>query len=340
MRKQLLVLAGVVGLSGVAQAALTTITFGGGSTQVMVADTTGNGTTSTSGSPGANNNLVNNGTNPGGLADIVYGGVSLFNPLDAVRNSGFMVGTGNYADNYIGMPSTGNVTVTSVTNNGTQITVTGTYLNGAGGAVLGTWTRTYTFVSNDIVREVVAFTNTSGNTINNLRMHGAYDPDNGGFTQTDNSQGSNSGYAYAQGILRNNLNNPFMTAVLASNDAGLAVGFFRSQTTWGRGQSPACVGELLGTDSVDCFTGAGVSPSFADFTYGWAQQFASILNGGTVQSTVYHLFGDQNLNLTNALANIGNPPPPPNPGGVPEPSTWAMLGSALVAMGMYARRKC
>ena len=339
MKKNLMSLAGfaLVGAMS-AQAALTTITLG--NTTVSVNDQTAiSGSTAVG--AGTNGNPTGNGVNAGGLFDMTFNGTSLFNPFDAVRNNGFMVGGGNYADNYVGNALTGNVTVTGLSNpNSTTISVTGSYLNGAGGSVLGAWTRTYTLIANGIVREVVTFQNTTSGSLSNFRMHGSFDPDRGGVaavTQTANTQGNDagSGYNFARAVLDNGIN-----TFLASNDVNVRVGFFWGAN--GLGMTQSCVNSLVsGTASGGCFLyGAGFNPG--DYSYAWVRNFDTVAAGQSVSATVFHVFatGGSNLNITNTLNLIGNPPPPPPGGGdIPEPGTWAMMGSALVGLGAIARRR-
>ena len=336
MNKYLLTMA-LLG-AGIAQAAITSINVGGATgTTVSVNDQVAiNG--SSAGLAGLNNQTNGNGVNAGGLQTISFGGVNLFDVFDAGRDNGFMVGGGNFATNYIGTTSTQNTTVTGLTSSSTSISVAGTYLSGS--TVLGTWTRTYTILANGIVREVVQFQNTSGSTLSNFRMFGSYDPDNGANTSTDNTEGTNSGFRFARAILSGGIN-----SVLVSSDAGVGVGFFLAASPFTRSLGTACVDELLGSANANCLTGigavGGLSNTMNDYAYGWAQNFASILSGATVSTTVYHLFGTggAGFDLTQAIANIGNPPPPEPPGGVPEPGTWAMMGSALIGLGVMARRR-
>lgn len=328
MKKHFFSMVGIV-LAGAmsAQAAITTISLGNTTVsvnnQVAVA--------------GTNNNPSNNGVNPGGLFNMTFNGISLYDPWDAARNNGFALGTTNFADNYIGAPLVANVTVSGLTSTSSEIQVTGTYLNGVGGSALGTWTRTYTLLANGIVREVVSFQNTSGGALTNLRLHGAFDPDENSNTSTTNSQGfdGGSGYNFARAILQGGVN-----AFLASNDADVRIGFFFNQANGSRGFSATCLDTFLsgGTCTGLALTGA----SALDAPYAWARDFASVSNGQSVSTTVYHVFatGGAGLNVTDTLNLIGNPPPPPPINGeIPEPGTWALMGSALVGFGVIARRR-
>lgn len=310
------------------QAAITTITLG--NTTVSVNNQVG--INASGAAAGTNFQPSNNGVNPGGLFNMTFNGTSLFDPIDAVRDNGFALGTSNFANNYIGLPATNNVTVSGLSSTSNSVTVSGSYLNGVGGGALGLWTRTYTLLANGVVREVVTFQNTTGSALSNFRMHGSFDPDQGSTSQiTQNTQGVDTGYNYARAILGNGI-----SSILASTEAN--VGFFYSGMGFGLSVSSACVDALVGGPS-SCLLYSAPLFGTVDASYGWARNFVSVGAGETVSTTVFHVFST-GLDLTQSLNLIGTPPPPIVPDGeVPEPSTWALMGSALVGIGVAFRRR-
>lgn len=82
------------------------------------------------------------------------------------------------------------------------------------------------------------------------------------------------------------------------------------------------VGFTSGTANISSVTFNFVGSSFSGLT---------ALNGDEVQFDNLRTFGA-------GLVTSGTNPPPPPPSGVPEPSTYAMIGAGLLALG-YNRRK-
>lgn len=351
-----------LGLSSIASATVSTISFGNLGVGVNNASAV-NG--STGGGGGLNNQASGNGVNAGGLASLSFAGVQIYDVANAIRDNGFMIGAGlanfgSFNSNYIGSPAAVNSTITGFTVSGSgssqQVVVSGTY-TGAGSSTVGTWTRTYSFVSGDILREVVSFTNTSGASLSNLRIWGAFDPDNGtvgapnGFT-TQNSTGTLSGFNYARSLLPNGSGGFNINAILASNTAGVNISFLPNSF----GATPMtvpCLDSLLGIGGGTCTVGASGT---SDQTYAYAINFATIANGGSASATVYHIFGTGGsaFDLASAFATITgsstssststtststSTSTSSSSGDVPEPGTMSLLGGAFVILGIVARRR-
>ena len=125
-----------------------------------------------------------------------------------------------------------------------------------------------------------------------------------------------------------------MRLVLASNNAGLSIGFLPTTNMTGN-----CVNSLISGSSAACNTTL-VNGTAADRAYGYAFNIASLGVGASQSFTVYQLFGNSSFNLTTALAAL--PGGSSSSGGgdvVPEPGSLFLMGSACVALGIVARRR-
>ncbi len=316
-----------LGVSAMAQAAfLTSITSG--STTVTV-----NGTGAIA---GTNNNNTNNAANPGQLTKLNAFGFELYDVYDAVHDSGAQLGsdTSTFATNYIGgagtSPPSPNFSTTSATSLGGVITTSGVF-SGVFGNV--TWTKTYQFIAADVLREVYTVQNNGTSTLANFRGFAAYDVDaySGGglpLTNSTNSLGTLSGFNYAQAQFTG------LNAVLASNNAGLSIGFMPTVNMTG-----ACVNALISGSSAGCVTTL-VNGTAADRAFGYAFNIASLGIGSSQSFTVYQLFGNGSFNVSNALAALpGGSSSSGGDTGVPEPGSMFLMGSACLALGIVARRR-
>ena len=315
-----------LGVSALANAAFLT-PISSGSTTVTV-----NGTAAVVGGNGAN---TGNAANPGQLTKITAFGFEVYDVIDAVHDSGAQLGsdTGTFTTNYIGgtgtTPPPANYSTTSATSVAGLITTSGIF-SGVFGNIA--WTRTYQFVSADVLREVYTVQNNGSTAVANFRGFAAYDPDaySGSGSPTvisTNTLGTLSGFNYAQASFTG------LNAVLASNNAGLSIGFLPTTNMTG-----ACVNALITGSSASCNTTV-TSPS--DRAFGYAFNIASLGIGASQSFTVYQLFGNGSFNLTTALAALpgGSSSSGGGDSGVPEPGSMLLMGSACVALGIVARRR-
>ena len=319
------ILALALGVSGYANAAFLT-PISSGSTTVTV-----NGTAAVVGPNGA---TTGNAANPGQLTKLNAFGFEVYDVLDAVHDSGAQLGsaTGTFTTNYIGGAGTtappANYSTTSATSVAGLITTSGIF-SGVFGNIA--WTRTYQFVSADVLREVYTVQNNGSAAVANFRGFAAYDPDaySGSGSPTvisTNTVGTLSGFNYARASFTG------LNAVLASNNAGLSIGFLPTTNMTG-----ACVNALITGSSVSCNTTV-TSP--ADRAFGYAFNIASLGIGASQSFTVYQLFGNGSFNLTTALAALpGSSSSGGGDSGVPEPGSMLLMGSACVALGIVARRR-
>ena len=321
------VLALALGASAFANAAFLT-PISSGSTQVTV-----NGTAAIAGANGLN---TGNAANPGQLTKLTAFGFEVYDVIDAVHDSGAQLGsaTGTFTTNYIGgagtTPPPANYSTTSATSVAGLITTSGIF-SGVFGNIA--WTKTYQFISADVLREVYTVQNNGTGAVANFRGFAAYDPDaytlsNGSFTTVStNTVGTLSGFNYARAQFTG------LNAVLASNNAGLSIGFLPTTNMTGD-----CVNALISGSSASCNT-VPVSP--ADRAFGYAFNIASLGVGASQSFTVYQLFGNSSFNLTTALAALpgGSSSSGGGDTGVPEPGSMFLMGSACVALGIVARRR-
>ena len=321
------VLALALGVSAFANAAfLTPITSG--STTVTV-----NGTAAIAGGNGAN---TGNAANPGQLTKLTAFGFEVYDVIDAVHDSGAQLGsdTGTFTTNYIGAAGTNappaNYSTTGATSVAGLITTSGIF-SGVFGNIA--WTKTYQFIAADVLREIYTVQNNGSAAVANFRGFAAYDPDqfNGTGspnTLSANSLGTSSGFNYARAQFTG------LNAVLASNNAGLSIGFLPTTNMTGN-----CVNSLISGSSGACNTTL-VNGTVADRAFGYAFNIASLGVGASQSFTVYQLFGNGSFNLTTALAAL--PGGSSSSGGgdvVPEPGSMLLMGSACVALGVIARRR-
>ena len=320
------VLALALGASALANAAfLSPITSG--STTITV-----NGTAAIVGGNGAN---TGNAANPGQLTKLTAFGFEVYDVIDAVHDAGAQLGTdtGTFTTNYIGAtgnaPPPANYSTASATSIAGLITTSGIF-SGVFGNIA--WTKTYQFISADVFREIYTVQNNGSSAVANFRGFSAYDPDafSGSGSPTvlsTNSVGTLSGFNYARAQFTG------LNAVLASNNAGLSIGFLPTTNMTG-----ACVNALITGSSVSCNTTV-TSP--ADRAFGYAFNIASLGVGASQSFTVYQLFGNGSFNLTTALAALpgGGSSSSGSGDGVPEPGSMFLMGSACVALGIVARRR-
>lgn len=322
------VMALALGMSAFADAALLA-PITSGSTTLTVNGLGGVGT--------GNMNVSGNASNPGQLSSLSAFGYEVYNVLDKVADFGAQLGTdtSTFTTNNIGSSGTtglpSNFSVSSASSNGSSITTSGVF-SGVFGNI--TWTRTYQFIAGDILQEVYTVQNNGSSAVTNFRGFAAYDPDayNGSAfptTFSSNSVGTASGFNYAQAQFAG------LNAVLASNNAGLSIGFLQNNNMNGY-----CVNALISGPNANCNT-ALTNGSLGDRAFGYAFNIASLGAGASQTFTVYQLFGNGSFNLNNALSSLpgGGSSSSGDAGGVPEPGSMFLMGSACIALGVAARRR-
>ena len=320
------ILALALGASVFANAAFLT-PISSGSTQVTV-----NGTAAIAGSNGLN---IGNAANPGQLAKLTAFGFEVYDVIDAVHDFGAQLGsdTGTFTTNYIGGAGTtappANFSTTSASSVAGLISTSGIF-SGVFGNIA--WTRTYQFISADVFREVYTVQNNGTSAVANFRGFAAYDPDANNLSTgvvtvvSTNTLGTLSGFNYARAQFAG------LNAVLASNNAGLSIGFLPSTNMTGN-----CVNALITGSSASCNT---VPSSPADRAFGYAFNIASLGVGASQSFTVYQLFGNGGFNLTTALAALpGGSSSSGSGDAAPEPGSMFLMGSACVALGVIVRRR-
>ncbi|MBY0506156.1 MAG: PEP-CTERM sorting domain-containing protein [Bryobacteraceae bacterium] len=333
--------------------ALAILTSAVGSAAYLTGVTSGNTTfqvNDTNRIAGGNNNITNNATNPAQMGRIQAFGFEVLDVQDHTADFGYQIGdASSFVTNYIGgaganTPPVGFTTTSVLPNSPVAGTVSTTGSFTAGGINV-LWTRTYRFIAANIIEEVYTVQNAGTAAITNFRGFGVYDPDalnlgnNFGNFNSFNSVGTfGTAGEYALASFSSLTINPAgLNAVLATTDARVNIGF--SGTTNING---SCVDAIV-NGSTNCGVainnqgGAG-----QDRAYAYAFNIANFLTGAqNAQSfTVYHLFGNSTFNLANSLASLPLSGSSSSGGGaVPEPGSLVMLGSACVALGLFARRR-
>ena len=289
--------------------------------------------------PGVNGqNAGGNAANPGQLYSLTAFGYQVIDVGDAVKDSGAMLGTNTatFVSNYSAAAPSANFSTTSAANNGMGMITTSGVFSGVFGNVA--WTKTYRFVQNDVLEEVYTVTNNGGTALSNFRGFTAYDADQyaGGpnpaatlAVGSTNSVGTLSGYNYASSAFAG------LNVVLASNNASVVLGFLQNNFV-----TADCINALLGGGSSgSCNTGL-VNGTIGDRAMAYAFNIANLGINQTQSFTVYQLYGNGGLNLTTALAALpGGTGSSSSGGGVPEPGSMLLMGSACVALGIVARRR-
>jgi hypothetical protein len=301
-----------------------------GSTTVTV-----NGTAAIAGTNGANSG---NAANPGQLYSVNAFGFQIYDVQDAVHDFGAQLGsdTNTFTTNYIGgagnTPPPANFSTTSASSLGGIITTSGVF-SGVFGNI--SWTKTYQFIANDVLQEVYTIQNNGTSAVTNFRGFTAYDPDaysgSGMPTLTStNKIGTASGFNYAQAAFTG------LNVVLASSNPAVSIGFLPTTNMTGN-----CVNALISGSSGSCNTTVSPNPSAGDRAFAYAFNIASLGVGQSQSFTVYQLFGNGSFNLNNALAALpgGSSSSSSGGDGVPEPGSMFLMGSACVALGVYARRR-
>lgn len=295
-----------------------------------------------------NGNNTNNATNPGQLGQVQAFGFEVYDVRDHVTDFGYQLGAtpGSYVTNYVGSTGTDGPGFATTSAFNTTGLSTGTLSTAGTFSALGnfTWTRTYRFISANILEEVYTVQNNSGATVSNFRGFGGYDPDaltagttgNPTSTSSINTLGNfGTGGSYAQANF-SNLSSNFagLNVVLATTDSRINVGFSNLVPL-----SANCVNLLVGGDrTCGAFLNNGFNNAQGqDRSFMYAFNIASFLSGTTQSFTVYQIFGDANFNLTTALNSL--PATTSSGGGVPEPGSLLLMGSALVGLGVFARRR-
>jgi hypothetical protein len=320
------VMALALGISAFANAALLTPITSGSSTLTV------NGL---GGVGGGNNNNSGNASNPGQLSSLTAFGYEVYNVSDKVADFGAQLGTNTstFTTNYIGASGTnplpGNFSVSAASSGAGIISTSGVFSGVFGNIV---WTRTYQFIAADVLQEVYTVQNNGASAVANFRGFAAYDPDaysGSGFptSTSTNFLGTSSGFNYAQAQFTG------LNAVLASNNAGISIGFMPTPNMTGN-----CVNALIAGPGV-CNT-ALTNGTPGDRAYGYAFNIASLGIGASQTFTVYQLFGSGSFNVTNALAALpGGGSSSSGDSSVPEPGSLFLMGSACVALGVAARRR-
>lgn len=279
-----------------------------------------------------------NSANAGQLYSLTAFGFQVYDVADAVHDSGALLGnnTGTFTSNYIGGLGTSvpgaNFTTTSAVNSLGTITTSGVFFGNIA------WTKTYRFISADVIEEVFTVQNNSGAAVANFRGFTAYDPDlySSGPNATVasvNSVGLIGSYNYALSTFAG------LNVVLASRTLGVSVGVLANNFV-----NADCIVALAGGPNGSCgggagnSTGLGVSSAAADRALAYVFNINSLGAGASQSFTVYQLFGNNSFNLGNALAALpGGSVVDPNV--VPEPGSLLLMGSACVALGLIARRR-
>lgn len=285
---------------------------------------------------GPNQAVSGNAANPGQLYSLTAFGFQVYDVLDAVHNSGAMLGTdtSTFSSNYIGsdgsaLPSS-NFSTTTANNVAGLVTTAGVF-SGVFGNVA--WTKTYRFVQNNVLEEVYTVQNNGSSAVTNFRGFTAYDPDAStgtvGGTQTNstNSVGTLNGYRFAQASFTG------LSVVLATNNANVSVGFLQNNYV-----APDCINALLGSGTSGSCNNGLTNGTAADRAFAYAFNIASLGVGQSQSFTVYQLYG--NTAFT-SLANLPLSTGSSSSGGdvVPEPGSLLLMGSACVALGVFARRR-
>ena len=316
-----------LGVSALAPAALLT-PITSGSTTLTVNGLGGVGS--------GNGNLAGNASNSGQVANLSAFGFEVYNVYDKVADYGAQLGsdTSTFTTNYIGSTGTnplpGNFSVTSASSSAGLISTSGIF-SGVFGSV--TFTKTYQMIAADVLREVYTVQNTGTSAVTGFRGFSAYDADAStgaaATTSSANFLGTSAGFNYAQSQFTG------LNAVLASNSAGVSIGFLPTTNMTG-----ACVNALLSGSSPSCNTSL-VNGTLGDRAYGYAFNIASLGVGASQSFTVYQLFGNGSFNLNTALAALPGAGAGSSGGadGVPEPGSMLLMGSACVALGFFARRR-
>lgn len=301
---------------------------------------------------GNNNNNTGNAANPGQLFSVNAFGFEVYDVKDAIHDFGYQLNgnTSTFSTNYIGntgnaapgtiINTTGHVTNSVTTNGGLldMITASGVF-TGVGNSVNIGWVRTYQFTAANVLKEVYTLTNNTGSVVSGFQGFGVYDPDKspGGVLPntatpnvvSTNTTGTVSGFNYAMASFDG------LKAVLASNNSNVNIGFLPGPG----GMYGACVNALTGGSTAGCNTGISQGEA-TDRSYAYAFQIATFGIGATQSFEVYHIFGNNSFNLNSTLASLsGSSSSGGGEGGVPEPGSMFLMGSACVALGVIARRR-
>jgi len=332
---QALVLA--VGLSTVAFAT-PLAPLSSGSTSFLVNDTTRSSPIGT----GVNNSATGgNSANAGQMYSLTAFGFQMLDVGDAVHDFGAFLGTNNpnslVSNSIGGLGTSGPNTNFSTTSAGlttiggiSAITTSGVF-SGVFGNIA--WTKTYRFIAADVIEEVYSVTNNGTAAVANFRGFTALDYDqysggnpvsgtNPSFGST-NTSGTLNGFRYAQSSFTG------LNAVLASNDAAVNIGILANNYV-----NSDCLVALSGGPTGSC----SPFPGNNDRALAYVFNIASLGVGASQSFTVYQLFGNGSFNLTNALSALPVVPVSSG-GGIPEPGSMLLMGSACVALGVIARRR-
>lgn len=300
--------------------------------------------------------------NAGGLANLNFGGSNLLSSL--VRDNGFMIGndSSTFASNgTVDNQGFGSYyTVNNVSSNGGQLQVAGSY--SAGSANIG-YTRSYSYMPSsiggaaDVLVETISVVNNGTAAVSGLRAWGAMNLNNAnGSAATVNTTNWNGNSASAPTIATVTGNGFSMVMGTNSADPNFRAGFLSVQgggmmMNYGGGYATSSnISQFFGN-----FTAGGAVPDFFNLYAGnasTAQDRASaygynfdLLNAGmSAQIQIFYVFSGNQISAQQAFSSISpfGPPPPVligNNTGVPEPGTWVMLGSALVAGWTVRRRR-
>ena len=301
--------------------------------------------------------------NAGQIGSLNFGGMNLL--TNFVRDSGFMIGNdqSTFASNgtYDSQGFGSYYTVGNVTNpGGNQLQVSGAY---TGGNANISYTRTYSYVPSslgsaaDVLVETISVTNNGFGAVSGLRAWGAMNLNGAnGSTATVNTTnwGGNASLAPTVATVVGD-GFAMVTGTSNPNDTNFRTGFL---STMGGAQFMNFGGGSASASNITQFfgnytSGAG-SPDFLNLYAGNAsasQDRASafgynfdLLNAGmSAQVQIFYVFSGTQTSAQQAFSAISPFAPPPavftNQTGVPEPSTWMMLGSALAAAVVVRRRR-
>jgi len=282
--------------------------------------------------------------NEGQLYSIDAFGYEVYNTGVQVHDNGFQLGgdTNTFTTNNLGFmqnasgQSVNGAPNAPVSSGGTgPISLSGLF-TGIGNSVNVSWSRTYTFVAPNVLREVLTVVN-NGSAISSLQGFGSFNPGQSSGAGTDttsiNTTGTISGFQYAQAQFTG------LNAVLATNSANVSIGFNQSFFNSG-----ACVNALTGIgNAAGCDTSL-VQGSESDRAYTYAFNVplaASGLQGSSFEAIVYHIFGNSSFDLSGTLGSLSGSSSSSSSGGngVPEPGSVFLMGSACIALGVIARRR-